>query len=51
VEPAEEFIRAATAGRRSRASALLEAGAVIEPGYLELADGPLAEWLEARLRR
>ena len=33
------------------ASLLVAAGAVIEPGHLEVADGPLAEWLEARLRR
>jgi ankyrin repeat protein len=33
------------------ASQLVEAGAVIEPQHLEHADGPLAEWLEARLRR
>ena len=33
------------------ASRLVAAGAVIEPGQQEVADGPLAEWLEARLRR
>jgi ankyrin repeat protein len=33
------------------ASALVEAGAVITPQHLELADGPLAEWLQARLPR
>jgi hypothetical protein len=33
------------------ASRLVEAGAVIAPAHLELADGPLAEWLQARLRR
>ena len=27
------------------AEQLVDAGAVIEPRYLELADGPLAEWL------
>jgi hypothetical protein len=33
------------------AARLVEAGEVIEPRHLELADGPLAEWLQARLRR
>jgi ankyrin repeat protein len=33
------------------ASRLVEAGAVIEPRQLELADGPLAGWLQARRRR
>jgi hypothetical protein len=33
------------------AEALVKAGAVISPEHLEEADGPLAEWLEARLRR
>ncbi|HET6547527.1 MAG TPA: hypothetical protein VFG79_03650, partial [Solirubrobacter sp.] len=33
------------------AEALVAAGAVIEPRHLEQADGPLAEWLAARLRR
>jgi hypothetical protein len=32
------------------AEQLVAAGAVIEPSHLETADGPLAEWLEARLR-
>ena len=32
------------------ATLLVDAGAVIEPRYLELADGPLAEWLRARLQ-
>ena len=30
---------------------LVAAGAVIEPAHLEQADGPLAEWLQARRPR
>ena len=33
------------------AARLVEAGAVIEPAHLEQADGPLAEWLQARRPR
>ena len=33
------------------AELLVEAGEVIEPAYLEAADGPLYEWLAARVPR